>query len=139
MVQVLGLKELIVGLKAADAAWPKELGRASKESGDVVIAAAKTVAAQQGGAAKHAAPSLKSAAKARQVEVSYGSNAYPMAMGAEFGSKRFKQFKPFRGNQWEGDGGPGYVLQPSVKSKRQEFETIWLAGIDRVTRQAFPN
>lgn len=139
VVEVEGLKELIAGLKQAEVKVAGEMGKASKEAGDVVIKAARTVAAQKGGAAAKAAPSLVAAARAREAAVSYGSDRYPMAMGAEFGAKQYPQFEPFRGNQWEGDGGPGYVLQPTIKAKRPEFETVYLAGIDRVTHQAFPN
>lgn len=138
IVEVIGLKELIKGLKEADAALPKELGRASKDAADIVVTAASALASSVGGAARHAAPSLKAAAQARQAAVSYGSDALPMAMGAEFGAKRYPQFKPFRGNQWEGDGGPGYVLSPTIKDKHAEFETAYLAAIDRITKSAFP-
>lgn len=138
VVTVEGLNDFIKDARAAGSDLPKEMGKASKEAGDVVITAARTVAGQQGGAARHAAPSLKAAARAREVAVSIGGPDHPEALGAEFGAKRWPQFKPFRGNQWEGDGGPGYVLQPTVKAKRQEFETIWLAGIDRATKHAFP-
>jgi hypothetical protein len=138
IVTVEGLDEFRKALKQLGPEWTKELGKANKEAGEIVAKGAVAKADSLGGVARHVAPSIKSSAQARQAVVSMGGASFPMALGAEFGAKRYPQFGPFRGNQWEGDGGPGYVLDPTVKEKAAEFESVYLASIDRLAKRAFP-
>lgn len=138
-IRVEGLAQFLKELKALGAGWPKELGQANKAAADVVVAGARTKAAQRGGPAAHAAPSLASAARAREAVVTFGGRGHPEAMGAEFGSKRYRQFPSFLGNQWEGWGGPGYVVGPAAREKGEAVETVYMAAITRIAARAFPD
>lgn len=143
VVRVVGIDDLVQALRAMGPQWPKELGKANQEAASTVVSGAQTIAAQLGGVARKAARSLKAAAAARESKVTLGGPAYPFALGAEFGAKAWLQFEDWRGNQWEPDtdAGVGYFLHPAIRNLRRtgEYETVYLAAIDRVVARAFPD
>lgn len=118
-IQVEGLVELNRALKQLGPTFPKELRKANKTVADLVAQDAKAAAHSIGGVAAHVAPSIKASAGAQFAAVSLGGTAYPMAGGAEFGSYRYKQFKPWRGN----GSDAGYFVYPAIRRDADRIET----------------
>lgn len=113
-------------------AFQQALRRANAESKAAVKAVNKSVAelvvekakgAAEGRQAVKAAASLRAANTVGAAQVKGGSARLPWFKGAEFGSKRYKQFKPWRGNQSVNafEGGAGYFLYPSIRASKNEI------------------
>lgn len=139
-VKVDGLDAFRKSLKELGPQWPKRLGQAHREAGDLVATAAKHKASVLGGVHRHVMPSIKAAAAAQQAKVSIGGPAWPMAMGAEFGSLAYPQFPPWRGNQFSLDSGNvGYLVQPAARENRDEVMDVFDDAIRRLAAEAFPD
>lgn len=128
MVQVDGLTELNKALRDMGPELKGELRKTNKTVADFVAADSKSAAYSIGGVAAHVAPSIKASAGALSAGVSLGGNAYPMAGGAEFGSNRYKQFKP-----WTGNGSDaGYFVFPSIRRDIDRIETEYGVAMDNL-------
>lgn len=140
-VFVEGLDELRAGLKAIGPAAERELSKANKAAADIVAKAAQAKAESLGGVAAKSAPSVKSSAGAKQASVFLGSDQFPFALGAEFGAKKYHQFKPWRGNQWveSGDENVGYFLHPAIRDNVDELEAQYLDAVGELSKIAFPD
>lgn len=137
--RVVGLDEFRKALKELGPQWPKEMGRANKETATIVADAARIKASALGGVHRHVASSIKASAAARHAKV-VGSG--PAFFGAEFGAKRYSQFPPWRGNQWahtQPAEGVGYMVQPAARDKAAEVLTTYGAAIRRIAAAAFPD
>jgi len=141
IVQVRGLRDFQRELRRANTDLPRELRTASLAAAEVVAKAARSKALALGGVAAKTAPSIKAGGEQRRSKVSIGGPAFPWALGAEFGAKRYPQFEPWRGNQHQPDldNGVGYFLYPSIRDTREEFIDVYAGGIDRLMRAAFPD
>ena len=110
----------------------KELSKTNKKVAGIVADDARAAAYSLGSTPAHVAPSLKATARATYAAVNLGGGQYPMAAGAEFGSDRFAQFKP-----WRGSGeGTGYFLWPTIKRDENRIETEYGQGLDDLLRRA---
>lgn len=127
-----GLPELARALKEIDSSLVKELRKANKSVATFVAADARSAAVALGGVAAHVAPSVKPSAGATYAGVAMGGPGYPMAAGAEFGSYRFKQFQPWRGN----GSDAGYFLYPAIRQDSDRIETEYKQAADAVIRKA---
>lgn len=93
------------------------------------VSAAQAKASGVGGVAAKAAASLRAANTLTMASIIGGGARVPFFMGAEFGSKRFKQFHSWRGNASGNvfDGGAGYFLHPAIRENEdfvmQEYRT----------------
>lgn len=143
VVRVEGLDEFRARLKELGAEWPKALGQANKQAAGVIVKSAQERADALGSTAAHVSSSIKAAAQERAAVITLGGNSMPMALGAEFGARKYPQFPPWRGNQWtEGDGpaaGVGYFLNPAVRETRDEFVDVYDAAMRLLTARAFPD
>jgi hypothetical protein len=131
-IQVTGLRELSRSLKKMDdPAASKELRSANKRIAEMVAEDARGAAYAVGGVAAHVAPSIKASAGQQSAGVALGGSAYPMAGGAEFGSQRYKQFKPWRGN------GPdaGYFVYPAIRQDLDRIESEYGKALDELARK----
>lgn len=133
-VQVTGLPELSRALKAIGPDAQKELRDASKRVATFVANDARSAAQSIGGVAAHVAPSIKPVGGVSGAGVAMGGAAYPMAGGAEFGSLRFKQFKPWRGN----GSDAGYFLYPSIRRDADRIQTEFTDAVDDIIKRRFP-
>lgn len=134
-VKVDGLKELNKALKAIGPDARKDLKEASKKVATFVANDARSAAYSIGGVAAHVAPSIKPVASiAGSAGVSIGGTAYPMAGGAEFGSIKYKQFQPWRGN----GSDAGYFLYPAIRQDVDRITNEFAAAIDDIIRKRFP-
>lgn len=136
-VDVVGLTEFRKALKDAEAKWPKELGRAHKEIGDLVVTGATARAQGLGGvAAKTAnAGGMKPSARSADVTILLGSARTPFALGAEFGGgarPTTRQFRPHLGQT-------GYFLYPTIRQTIADGSLVekYAEVIDRVAHDAF--
>lgn len=140
--EVRGLKEFRRELRKSTDLLPKEVGAANAEAAEVVLSAARKNASALGGVAAKVIRSngLRPSKAAAAVKVILGSESVPYAIGAEYGSIRYKQFKEWRGNQWTPDqGSVGYFLHPAIRDTREEFIETYADIIMRLTRKAFPD
>lgn len=124
-VQVQGVRQLATALYHSDAKLSAELRAINRESANRLAKSAQASARAYGGVAAKTAQSIRANASGSTSGITYGGSRYPYAFGAEFGSKRYHQFKPWRGNAtestWMNANGPGYFIYPSV---RQQWHTI---------------
>jgi hypothetical protein len=134
-LRVVGLRELVAGLREADPAFAKEIARAHQGIAQLVRAGAVAEASIQGGVAAHAAPSIRVSGTQRSASILIGSTDHPEALGAEFGSVRYRQFKAWRGSS----GDAGYFVYPTIRHLASDIDRLFLEAIDRVTAAAFPD
>lgn len=127
-VKVTGLKELNAALKALGPDVQKELKEANFEVGDMVAGDARSIALGLGGVAAKVAPSIRATKTQAGAAVSFGGAAYPFAGGAEFGSLKYKQFKPWRGN----GSDAGYFLYPAIRQDADQIEATYTQRIDEI-------
>lgn len=133
-VQVDGLPELSKALKAIGPDAQKELKVAAKKVATFVASDARSAASSLGGVAAKTAPSIKPSGGVSGAGVSMGGPSYPFAGGAEFGSYKYPQFKPWRGNQSDA----GYFLYPAIRQDADRIETEFTAAIDDIIKRRFP-
>lgn len=113
-VRVVGMRELQAALRRVDTALPRQLRLAGNAAVAGIVTGAQARARSQGGVAAKTAPSIRAASEQRAAAVKIGGARYPFALGAEFGAQRFRQFEPWRGNQWVMTPGVGYFLHPEI-------------------------
>ncbi len=136
-VRVEGLEELRAGLKKIGPEWPAKLGQVNKQLTSMIVASAKARAVTR--QAAKAAESLKASAGAKEAVITLGGDAFPFALGAEFGALQYKQFPPWRGNQFApSSDGVGYFLHPAIHADLGKIEDAYLDAIDDLTHQAVP-
>lgn len=133
-VKVNGLADFRRELKTIDAELPKELRKTNLAAAELVAKDARTKANNQGGVARHVEPSIIAAATQGNAKLAWGGSKFPMAAGAEFGSIRFKQFKPWRGS----GSDAGYFMFPAVRETREQFIEVYDEMLADLTRHAFP-
>lgn len=87
-------------------------------------------AAAVGRQALRAAATIHTIRNASSVLLRAG-DGLPFFFGAEFGSKRYGQFKPWRGNQSANpfEGGAGYFLFPSFRADEEDYLTSFRKGV----------
>jgi len=133
-VKVDGLAELNRALRAIGPEAQKELREASKKVAGFVAKDAASAASSIGGVAAKTAPSIKPVGGVGGAGVAFGGSAYPFAGGAEFGSIRFKQFKPWRGS----DSNAGYFVYPSIRRDADRIVTEFSDAVEQVISRNFP-
>jgi hypothetical protein len=131
-IRVEGLRELNKSLRAIGPEARAELKAASSRVSGFVASDAHSAAAALGGVAAKTAPSLKPRASVSgSAGVALGGSAYPFGGGAEFGSDRYKQFKPWRGN----GPGAGYFLYPSIRKDAQRITTEYTQALEDLIKK----
>lgn len=133
-VKVDGLTELNRALRAIGPDAQKELKEASREVARFVANDARAAAYSLGSTAAHVAPSISAVGGVSGAGVAFGGARYPMAGGAEFGSVRYKQFQPWRGN------GPqaGYFVYPAIRRDVDRIASTFTDAVDDIIKRRFP-
>lgn len=131
-INVEGLPELSRALKSIDPGLQKELRATNRQVAQDVTAAAKGRALSLGSVAAKTAGSLRATAGATSAGVGMGGSGYEFAGGAEFGSLKYKQFQPWRGN----DSDAGYFLYPTIRDKADEIVETYDDAMKTVIRKA---
>jgi hypothetical protein len=132
-VRIEGLRELVRDFRRAEGNLPKEIQKSNKSLAEKVAERTKASFSSRDGVAPKVAASVKALATQRGAHVRIGGNAYPYALGSEFGAIVFKQFPPWRGN----GPGAGYSLFPTIRSMRTDIEKEFLDGVERAFHRAF--
>lgn len=130
-VQVQGLRELNLALRSIGKEAQAELRGASKDVAETVMSDARALGMSEGGVAAKVAPSIRATAGVKSAGLGFGGAAYPFAAGAEFGSKRFAQFKPWRG----AGANAGYFVYPAIRREAPRLEEDYLKAIDELMRK----
>lgn len=130
-INAVGLPELSRALKAIDKETGTKLRGANKSVATFVADDARAAAQSLGGVAAHVANSVKPAAGAAFAGVAGGGPAHPAFGGAEFGSDKYKQFQPWRGN---GEGA-GYFVYPTIRRDGPRIETEYRTTIDDLLKE----
>lgn len=131
-LRVDGIVELSKALKEISPELRKELRLANKSVAQFVADDSRAAAYSLGGVAALVAPSIKASAGQAFAGVSFGGSEYPMAGGAEFGSIRYPQFQPWRGNSSDA----GYFVYPSIRHDSDRIATEYTAAMDTLLRKA---
>lgn len=136
---VEGLREFTRALDTFAGALPHSIRDAHKVAATEIVSRGREKAKRP--QQQKAAKSLRASRSARHVAVLLGDNArYAFAMGAEFGSRAYKQFPPWRGNQWRSwGGGPGYFLHPAIREYGDEVIDDYWESIRGLAHHAFPD
>jgi hypothetical protein len=138
-IEVQGLYEFLAQVKATTPEVAKQVADVNKKAADIVKDAAAAKAAGIGSTAAKAAGSLATSKATRQASVRLG-RGMPFAFGAEFGAKRYNQFKPWTGNQWVKESGPaggvGYFLYPAIREQKAQVEAEYMASMLALMRMA---
>lgn len=134
-VKLEGIKEFAADLQALAAALPDAMAEGQRQIAEEVISGAKGIA---GGAylSSRAASTLRPSVSAKSAAVIIGDASVPWALGNEFGSNRYPQFRP-----WLGSGpSAGYALYPAIRAEAESGRLVerYAQMVDRVARRAFP-
>ena len=118
-VKVEGLADYVRELRTIDRALPKAVSKGLRVLAKEAAAKAKARGLSRGGVAAKTVRKggIGYFAQQRQAGLKLRYRKVPYAAGAEFGSKRYKQFRPWRGNQWQpvGSDGVGYFVHPAIR------------------------
>lgn len=136
--QIEGLSDLRRALKAIGDEYPDQLKQANIALADGIVSGSLRRAAGVSPLANKAAKSLRAMKSAANASVRGGGARYPYFFGAEFGSKRYRQFKAWRGNQFTPGGQPGYFLHPTIREDSQQLLIKYREILDRLHATAFP-
>ena len=140
-IRVEGLDEFRKAMRELNPQMGRAFGAANKEVAEIVASEARAKADQLGGVHRHVKPSIKASAQQRFAAVTIGGPKFPMALGAEFGAKRYEQFPPWRGNQWPSTWVPegvGYMIHPAIREKADQVRNEYGVAIMQLARKAFP-
>lgn len=140
-IRIKGLKEFTAALKDVDKSFGREMGKAAKAAGELIVPAARQRLADMSKQGAKAAPSIRAAASQKGVSIKFGGSGSPgdMAAGAIFGAKQYKQFPAWVGNDWTagGTGGP-YGINAAIREKSPEVIDLYTRIIgDLYKRAAF--
>lgn len=137
--KIEGLKQFQQALAELGGALPESLRQFNIRAAEEIIGVARGKARrpQQALAAK----SLRASRSASAVALFLGDNGrYAFARGAEWGARQYKQFPPWRGNQWKSwGGGPGYFLHPAIREVGQDVLDQYWESIRELRDRAFPD
>jgi len=140
-VRVTGLRELARELGRVDPRLRKQLGQEYRRLSELLAHKAgiriRTGAKGRGGSfgVRRYRPSA-STTSGRVII----AGANPRGAGDEFGSRAFKQFRPWRGNQWTNwpDGSIGYGLLPVIREQEETIKQGFLDAVEASLTKAYP-
>ena len=136
-----GLSDFRRELARMGGSLPTSLRDANKQAANEIVETGQDKAASYSAQAAKAAKSLRASRSSSYVAVLLGdAGRYAFALGAEFGSRRYRQFPPWRGNQWMNwGGGPGYFLHPDIREVGEDVLDEYWESIRTLAVRAFPD
>lgn len=140
-VNVKGLKEFRVSLKKAGDEYPNKLKEANVDVANFVKTGSQGKAGSVGGVAPKAAAAMRAAKSGAGATVYLGGPKSPYAMGAEFGAKRYPQFKSYRsaGPADAFQGSEGYFVFPFIRENRDKIIEMYWQKLEEINKHAFPS
>ncbi len=137
-VDVVGLRAFVKTLKEVDAKYPNQIRQANFDVARGIRDAAR-VRATTRLEKRVALRGLRALRSRSEAAVILGGPNSPEAFGAEFGARRYKQFRSWRGNQFGGwEGGPGYFLHPAIREEGPYLIREYAKRLDALAAEAFP-
>jgi hypothetical protein len=109
----------------------KRLKQTNKKAATFNADDARAAATAAGSTLAHVAPSIKASAGAQFAAVAGGGSSQPAFAGAEFGSNKYKQFKPWLGS---GDGA-GYAVWPSIRKNLPKTEETYVEDMNKLIKE----
>jgi hypothetical protein len=146
-IEIEGLEEFRKELREIDPDLPKARTKAGKTAARLVSDDARSRAGQLGGVHNFVKSTIRPFSTSKAAGVRLGGKGgttkrgrkNAASFGAEFGSKQYKQFPAWRGNQWEDTGNVGYMVHPAIREKLDEVMTIYANEVTRIMRDAYPD
>ncbi len=160
-VDIVGLQDFTRALRLLGEDYPEEIKKQNKELADRIVLKARLAAAVHGGTVAKGARSMKATNNQKFAAIIGGGSGSKtdraVFFGAEFGGRRTTRgekipvnargpskqkfgFKPWRGNQWGGwNGGPGYFLNPTIRTDGDDAVRVYLDALKELERRAFPD
>ncbi|MCP3855923.1 MAG: hypothetical protein GY698_14495 [Actinomycetia bacterium] len=118
--------------------WTRELRVVNKNAAEFIAAKARDKAVTP--IERLTAKSIKAQGEQRRSKVSIGGARAPWALGGEFGSIQYRQFRPWRGNQWTAmPSDVGYLVHPAIEENRDEFTERYANDVQAFLGDAFPD
>ncbi|MFE4355106.1 hypothetical protein [Kitasatospora sp. NPDC056800] len=118
-------------LRAAASDLPRVVEQTDRALAEHTIESARKMAASQGKMPAKAAESLRAEKGRRGIKIRYGGDRWPYAMGAEFGSFAYHQFRGFRSNGY-------FVFQAKFVVERYEQADTYYRALSNALSEAFP-
>lgn len=128
--RVRGDKETAKALDKLGDDLTTELLQASDAVAQHIEQVAAGKARGQGGVAAKSAPALDSRRDAEAASVVLDGDAYPFALGAEFGSIAYPQFESWRGSEG------GYFLYPAIRETEDRNVQTFVDAVDELINRA---
>lgn len=144
---IRGLNEFLRELGQANRKLAGQaLREGNKEAADIIARETQAQASRDRVASK-AAGQVRAAADRLEAKITFNkTNRFPYVLGAFFGARRFKQFRPWVGNQYTAgdaggihtDGMP-YHAAEAIEAKDTEFLDAYGDILERALARAFPD
>lgn len=130
--RIEGFNEFKAALRATADEMPSIVSRTDMEIGQAVIKRGRSRAEQLGGVAPKAMQSARAERTYGNVKVKFGGPEWPYAMGAEFGSHHYGQFKSYRRSGY-------FFFQARYEVEHYDVERTYYEAFSRALRHAFPD
>lgn len=138
---IVGLADFRRDLRKLSRDAPRALSRANKVVAQTVTPRVRVAYGQHftnrtGGTRR----AIRAVATQTKAGVRIGGKRRPYMLGQEYGSTRFKQFRPWTGGGGVGGGrgSRGRFLWPTIRRMGREITDIYWAAMDREFRKSFP-
>lgn len=142
-IEVEGLEEYVRELAAVGDDIDDALPEAHVRAADEIVDAGRSKARGLGGVNRKAAPSITSAAAGEHATITISASSHPYALGAELGAVRWKQFRPWKGNDWSEPESLsiGYALHPALRDyvASGQYLSVFEDLVDDATDGAYPD
>lgn len=129
---VVGADEFAIKLRKMNAEVYKQLGRQNRAISKIVVDKARGDASALGRMQAKAAKGVQATNTRNGVGIRLTKGRYAFAFGAEYGAKKYPQFQPWRGNQFDANdwgGGIGYFFFPAIRESRDEVFSRYLDSV----------
>lgn len=136
---VEGLAETVKGLKRASSTLPKAVSAAHREivTRTVKPKALSNLMSQRSPKVPKKRGMIGHFATQREAGLILRARRYPWALGGEFGSFRFPQFKKWVGNRYISIVDlPGYIIGPAIEKSLPKVEAIYTRTVIRHIQEA---
>ena len=141
VLAVEGLRDVINGLKAVSKTLPRTVTKANRAvATQIVLPEARRNWATQRIRPSQARSAIAVTATRTAASIKLRYSKHPYAAGVEFGSLAFRQFRPWRGNQFTVTPGSttGYVVQAAIRDTLKQVETEYADRVLDAVDDAIP-
>lgn len=121
-VHMAGLNEFVKDLRKVDKQFPRDVSKAMREAAKTVEGDARSRYQQRykqgtSGSSTRSVKGITAFASARSAGIKFGGPKRPWLAGQEFGSNKYKQFRPWTGPGPQGGGSHGRFVWPAIRSE----------------------